>query len=95
MLVFVYILVKIENGLCKIVLFVVDNLFILMLVIFIMGFLIFIVVGLLMCDVGFMLGDVLNWLYDLVGFVGGVLFGFIYVFFVIIGMYYSFIVIEI
>lgn len=94
-LVSVYILAKLENGLRRIIPSVLDNLLTPLLAIFIAGVLTFTVVGPFTRDLGFLLGDGLTWLYDSAGFIGGGIFGLIYAPFVITGMHHSFIAIEI
>lgn len=86
-IILVWVLVIFEKGFCKFVLFYLDNLVILMFFLFIVGFLVFIVIGLFGCEVGSLIFLGLIWLYNSLGFVGGVIFGIFYVLIVIMGMY--------
>lgn len=91
----VYVMSKVEKWIRKVVLYVVDLFVIFFVIVIVIGFVVFIVIGFLGRVFGFGIMVVLIYVYDYVGFVVGLIFGGIYLFIVLIGVYYSFYVIEV
>lgn len=72
-----------------------DNIIILLILVLVIVVLIFIVIGFIMRIVGDWMIVGVMWLFFDLGLLGGVIYGIVYLLLVIIGMYYSFVIVEI
>ncbi|MGL5544268.1 MAG: sucrose-specific PTS transporter subunit IIBC [Cetobacterium sp.] len=89
-----YILSKTEVNIRKKMPSFLDNLLTPLLTLFISGVITFIFVGPIMINAGNFITNSLIWLYEVIGVVGGGIFGFVYAPIVITGMHHSFLAVE-